>query len=80
MHRWKLLYSSPILATATLVSTGTYIFLRDDEDSSCKRATTPSQYNRRCINNRYAQSVLDFAELFQLHFWCSYRSEHYVSL
>jgi hypothetical protein len=28
------LYSSPILATATLVSTGTYIFLRDDEDSS----------------------------------------------
>jgi hypothetical protein len=34
MHRWKLVVFLTILATATLVSTGTYILLRDDEDSS----------------------------------------------
>ena len=34
MCRWKLVVTLTILATATLVSTGTYIFLKDDEDSS----------------------------------------------
>jgi hypothetical protein len=34
MRAWKLLVFLTILATATLVSTGTYIFLKGDEDSS----------------------------------------------
>jgi hypothetical protein len=38
MRAWKIVVCLAILATATLVSTGTFIFLKDDEDSSYKES------------------------------------------
>jgi hypothetical protein len=63
MRAWKLVVFLTIVATATLVSTGTYIFLKDDEDSDFKE----SYYS-------FANTIGDAAEVHTHNLFSTMRS------
>jgi hypothetical protein len=63
MRRWKLVVFLTILATATLVSTGTYMFLKDDEDSSFEESY-----------NSFASTIGDAAKIDMHNLFSTMRS------
>jgi hypothetical protein len=63
MRRWKVVVFLTILATATLVSTGSYIFLKDDEDSNFEESY-----------NSFASTIGDAAEVHKINLFTTMRS------